>query len=251
MIRGLEKFKEKFSAYSHQYVLIGGTACTVLMDEADMDFRATKDLDIVLYVEALDEQFVKAFWEFIKEGGYQNKQKSTEKNIFYRFLQPNNLEFPWMLELFSRLPDGVTFYGEGKITPIPTNDEVTSLSAILLDDDYYSLVHEGTMLIGDLPILKPTHLIPLKVQAWSDLSSRKTEGEAVDSRDISKHKNDIFRLYQLLKADDLVTLPEKAKAAMTEFLEKMQSADINSKQLGLPNTSKEEILFNLGKIYPS
>ena len=61
MVRGLQKFKEKFSEYSENYVLIGGTACTVLMDEADIDFRATKDFDIVLYIEALDEKFVKVF----------------------------------------------------------------------------------------------------------------------------------------------------------------------------------------------
>ena len=173
MVRGLQKFKEKFSEYSEHYALIGGTACTVLMDEADIDFRATKDLDIVLYVEALDEHFVRIFWEFIDEGDYQNRQKSTGKNIFYRFQKPSNVEFPWMLELFSRLPDRVLFHGEGRVTPIPINDEVASLSAILLDDDYYQLVHEGTVLIDNLPIVKATHLIPLKVQAWSDLSFRK------------------------------------------------------------------------------
>lgn len=249
MVRGLQKFKKKFSEYSGHYLLIGGTACTVLMDEADIDFRATKDLDIVLYVEALDEQFVKVFWEFIDEGDYQNRQKSTGENIFYRFLKPSNVEFPWMLELFSRLPDGALFHREGKITPIPINDEVASLSAILLDDDYYQLVHEGTVLIENLPIVKATHLIPLKVQAWSDLSSRKKEGELVDSKDISKHKNDVFRFYQLLAIDDEVILPEKAKRVMKEFLEKVQPTDINFKQLNLNNVTKDEVFSSLRKIY--
>jgi hypothetical protein len=39
--------------YGDQYVLIGGTAATLAMEEAGLEFRATKDLDIVLYIEAL------------------------------------------------------------------------------------------------------------------------------------------------------------------------------------------------------
>jgi hypothetical protein len=39
--------------------LIGGTACIVIMQEAGLDFRATKDLDIVLYVEAAVKQNIK------------------------------------------------------------------------------------------------------------------------------------------------------------------------------------------------
>lgn len=107
MVNGLEYFKKHFSPYVDQYVLIGGTACTVIMQEAGLDFRATKDLDIVLYVEALHENFVKAFWQFIDEGGYKNKQHSTSKDIFYRFSSPNSRDYPAMLELFSRIPDGV------------------------------------------------------------------------------------------------------------------------------------------------
>lgn len=61
MVNGLEHFRKHFAPYVDQYVLIGGTACTVIMQEAGLDFRATKDLDIVLYVEALHENFVRAF----------------------------------------------------------------------------------------------------------------------------------------------------------------------------------------------
>jgi hypothetical protein len=49
MVNGLEHFRKYFAPYVDQYVLIGGTACTVIMQEAWLDFRATKDLDIVLF----------------------------------------------------------------------------------------------------------------------------------------------------------------------------------------------------------
>lgn len=48
---GLEKFKEYFRDYPDQYILIGGAACTISFREADLEFRATRDIDMVLIVE--------------------------------------------------------------------------------------------------------------------------------------------------------------------------------------------------------
>jgi hypothetical protein len=59
MVRGLEKFREYFVAYPERYVLIGGTAATLAMEQLAGAFRATKDLDIVLTVETLAPEFTK------------------------------------------------------------------------------------------------------------------------------------------------------------------------------------------------
>lgn len=48
MVAGLIKFKEYFENYTDSYVLIGGAACDILFTQNDMDFRATRDLDMVL-----------------------------------------------------------------------------------------------------------------------------------------------------------------------------------------------------------
>lgn len=56
-IRGLSRFRERFAAYAESYVLIGGAASLLVMEEAGLTFRATKDLDLVLCVEALDSRF--------------------------------------------------------------------------------------------------------------------------------------------------------------------------------------------------
>lgn len=53
MVKGLDVFRGHFAGYEDQYVLIGGTAATLAMAEAGLEFRATKDLDIVLHIEAL------------------------------------------------------------------------------------------------------------------------------------------------------------------------------------------------------
>ena len=53
MVRGQSIFQEWFKDFENQYVLIGGTAASITMNEAGVQFRATKDLDIVLHVEIL------------------------------------------------------------------------------------------------------------------------------------------------------------------------------------------------------
>jgi hypothetical protein len=65
MVQGLEYFKEFFQGFEDRYTLIGGVACHLSMTEVGLDFRATKDLDIVLCTEALDKEFVQRFWDSI------------------------------------------------------------------------------------------------------------------------------------------------------------------------------------------
>jgi len=48
MIPGLDRYREHFHGFESSYVLIGGAAAHLLLDEAGLQFRATKDLDIVL-----------------------------------------------------------------------------------------------------------------------------------------------------------------------------------------------------------
>ena len=52
MIKGLDAFKEYFSEFNEQYVIIGGAACDIIFENMNLSFRATKDIDMVLIVEA-------------------------------------------------------------------------------------------------------------------------------------------------------------------------------------------------------
>lgn len=56
-MRRIDRFKAHFAGYEDNYVLIGGAACDVLMQEAGLEFRATRDFDLVLCVEALNPAF--------------------------------------------------------------------------------------------------------------------------------------------------------------------------------------------------
>lgn len=83
---GIEKFKEYFSGYEDQYVIIGGTACELLMENEELDFRATKDIDIVIILESLTKELGKIFWDFILEAGYQHINKGTGQRNFIDFI---------------------------------------------------------------------------------------------------------------------------------------------------------------------
>ena len=52
-------------------------------------------------------------------------------------------------------------------------------------------------------------LIPFKAKAWLDLKERKLNGDQVDSKNIKKHKNDVFRLALLITANGLHTQRKK------------------------------------------
>ena len=69
MSTGIDVFSRHFANYKEQYVVIGGTACEMLLSEEALDFRLTRDIDMVLIVEALTSEFATAFWEFIDKGG--------------------------------------------------------------------------------------------------------------------------------------------------------------------------------------
>lgn len=251
MVKGLEIFRAHFEKFTDQYVLIGGTACSLAMEDVGIDFRATKDLDIVLTVEALDGAFVTAFWEFIRNGRYQVQQKSSGKKQFYRFQKPEDPAYPAMLELFSRKADALSLQGEDtRLTPIPVDEEVSSLSAILLDGDYYRFLHEGKRDIGGVPIVSEEYLIPLKMHAWLDLTEKHAAGEHVDGKNINKHKNDVFRLTQIIDPELTLTLPESIKSDVEQFIRKMEEGEaVDLKNLGVKVATLAEVLTLLKKIY--
>jgi hypothetical protein len=249
MVKGLEVFREHFRNFADRYVLIGGAACDIAMTGAGLQFRATKDLDIVLYVEAMDASFVRAFWEFVRIGGYEVQEKSTGEKQFYRFQKPTNANYPFMLELFSRQPDVLQVADGSHLTPLPVEEDASSLSAILLNNDYYDFIRAGRQEIDGLPMVGAAQLIALKARAWLDLTERAGRGEQIDSKTIKKHKNDVFRLYQILDPTSDPEAPETVKKDIREFISRMRVEEVDLKSLGLRTGTRDGILAEISKVY--
>jgi hypothetical protein len=218
MINGLDRFTTFFEGYEDRFVLIGGVAAMQWLDAAGLHPRATKDFDIVLMVDTLDAPFFNRFWEFVRSGGYSNLQKSTGNRVYYRFTDPVEKDYPFMLEIFSRVPEGVMLWGDPAIVPIPAGDDASSLSAILMDEAYYAMVRENRVMAAGLPLLSPECLILLKARAWLDLTARRREGHHVDERDIKKHRTDIFKLALLLTQDRRLHIPQTVRRDLLDFL---------------------------------
>lgn len=254
MVRGLDIFREYFAGHADQFVLIGGTAATLAMEEAGIEFRATKDLDIVLHIEALRPSFGEAFWSFVEAGGYEIRQASdTGKPVFYRFQKPADERFPAMLELFCRAPEGITLAEGSHLTPIPIDEAAASLSAILLDDVYYEFILTGRKEIDGLPWVGEDRLIPLKASAWLDLGDRQAKGEQVDSKNIRKHANDVLRLSQLLTPDTRIAVASRIAEDLTRFLDGIEAdRSIDPKGIKINNTVAEiseriALVYQLGR----
>jgi len=218
MIRGLDLFREHFADYRKAFVLIGGVACHEWLFMQGLEFRATKDMDMVLIVEALDAVFVKRFWEFIEAGKYQGRFRAEDGRQLYRFDKPQDEGYPTMIEIFSRKPSNVDLSEGQQIVPIKLDDDSASLSAILLNDDYYALIRDQHNEERNLPFANPAALIPLKARAHTDLAERAAKGEEGKGKDIPKHRTDVFRIAATLPGEAGPAIPEAVREDLRKFL---------------------------------
>lgn len=249
MVTGIDSFREWFKGYENHYVIIGGTACDILMSEGGLLFRATKDIDMVLIVEAIDHEFGKKIWDYIKEAGYRSCNRSSGNPQFFRFSYPRSDKYPAMIELFARKLDIIKLPEDAVLTPLPLDVELSSLSAILLDEDYYNFMKNGKVIVDGVSVLEPMHIIPFKAKAWLDLTNRKNNGEHVDSKNIRKHKNDVFRLSDLVDVDAKIPVSKGVYEDIFDFINRMDGEEIDVNQLGIKNKTKEQILEELRNIY--
>ena len=239
----LMSFKETFRDYTDYYTIIGGTACMILMEEASRDFRATKDIDMILIMEDGGKEFCKTFWDYILQGKYTCGWKGSEPH-YYRFTEPLP-GFPSQIELFSRRAD---FEVDSRIIPVHIDDDVSSLSAIALDEDFYAFMKSGRRIVDGMSILGAEHIIPFKMYAWINNNELKKQGIKVGTNDIKKHKNDVFRLLPLINPDVKIQTDGNVKRIVISFIENMESEAIADEFL-FSGRTKEESLNIFRKVY--
>lgn len=252
MVRGLDTFKKYFEQYADNYVIIGGTACDIIIDEAGFVPRATKDIDIILIVEALSTDFVKQFWQFIKDGKYQQREKSNEEREYYRFIKPENIEFPFQIELFSKTPDVIVIDTEAHLTPIPVDDNLSSLSAILLNEDYYKYILEHSKVESGLHLANIEALICLKTKAYIEIKERIEKGSQEDTKNLKKHKADVFRLIVMLNTENEFELPTSIQSDIERFVMQIAKELPDKaifKEMGMANINPDRVFEQFKKSF--
>lgn len=220
-MEGLEKFREAFAEFPDNYVVIGGTACDIAMTGTAVRPRATHDIDMIVIAENITEAFGERFWQFVREAAYRpEKRKHIEgeppKYELYRFVDGKD-GYPEMIELLSRHPDVL---GEPKgivIEPLPVGDEVSSLSAIIMDDDFYHFAITHSRLTDGIRHADSAALIALKAKAYLNLLADKRAGKHVNSKDIRKHRSDVLKNIVILE-DASVEAPEAIVRCVKDFI---------------------------------
>lgn len=221
-VKGLQNFSDFFRGYENDYVIIGGAAIDIILQENDLSFRVTKDVDIVILTNS-SEQFNGRILEYVQVGGYEAKETIHGKQ-YYRFSRPKDVSFPEIIELFARNEAQLKLGDRQHIIPIK-NDEADKLSAILLDNEYFDLI-KNNCIKSDMgfSIINPLGIICLKARAFRELTERKTfGGKNVDAKDIKKHRNDILRLAQVLNSGDRVGLGPQASLDLRMVIDEIKS----------------------------
>lgn len=252
MVTGLDVFRERFAAYADSYVLIGGAACYIHEEISAQVPRATKDLDVVLIVEALSADFVREFWQFVREAGYTRRQRGVDKHECYRFLQPQDKRYPKQIELFARAIGVLNIPDDAHLEPIPAGDELSSLSAILMNEEYYHYTIAHSRLEDGVHIANIEALICLKAKAFVDLSVRKAQGDHVDQDDIEKHKKDVFRLAPMQTGESRYELPKEIQNDMQQFFAAIETELPNDdflRNAGLRSQNVKGLLEVLKRAY--
>ncbi|MCB0379395.1 MAG: hypothetical protein KDD33_12955 [Bdellovibrionales bacterium] len=242
-VRGVKHFSDFFKEFSDDYVIIGGTAASEILGDNELDFRVTKDVDMVILTNsssALNSKII----EYVKLGQYQ-LQERVEGKRYYRFSNPKETVFPQMLEIFARNESGLILEDGQHIIPI-VNDDVDRLSAILLDDHYFNLIQKNVVKSKEgYSLIDPKVNICLKARAFRELTDRKNDGEEIDSRKIRKHRNDVLIIAQALTPSAPIQLPQIASSDLKGILDELDNLDEQTcSQIlkGQPITEKQPLV---------
>ena len=250
-IPGIDVWSERFAEDGERYVVIGGAARELVYAERGVwEDTATKDLDVVLVAEAIDAGFVSRFMAFVREGGYSHVTRTGDTQM-YRFSQPVEASFPQQVELLCRRPgylEGV----EAIVGKVPVDDAEYSLSAILLDDDYYGLLASGVAVTRryGIPTLSWEYLPVFKMRAFDDLSDRRARGEAVRSGEVGKHRRDVVRLMAIMPAGTRVELPDQVRSEVERFLRTVEEPSRSyMRSLGLGGITFTDVMERIREVY--
>ena len=193
------------------------------------------------------KQYMKRFWEFIKDGGYKLWKPDDEADAhpcFYRFVKPEDRAFPAQIELFSKVPEYVEMPEDVHIVHIPMEGYTSSFSAIIMDEVYYDFAISHSEIVDDIRILKPEALIVLKAVAYNENLRRKLDGAKVDQRNIDKHKKDVYRLAYVFDGSERFEMNETIKAQMRAFISEVEKSPIDGKNMmrgqGIPAMGMKE-----------
>ena len=92
-------------------------------------------------------------------------------------------------------------------------------------------------------------VILFKIKAWLDMKERKESGEDIDTKNIRKHKNDVFRLLANVSPTNRIESSRDIRNDVIQFIKQAKEDKPDLKNLGIRGTSLYEMLEILGDIF--
>jgi len=92
-------------------------------------------------------------------------------------------------------------------------------------------------------------VILFKIKAWLDMKERKEAGEEIDTKNIKKHKNDVFRLLANVSPTSRIESTGEIQNDVIQFIEQIKEDKPDLKNLGIRGTNFDEMLEILGDIF--
>ncbi len=248
---GFDHFCSYLSGLEQLYVIIGGGAASILMEDEGLEFRATKDVDLV--VLGRSEELNARILSYVKDGGYKTREATEGSPRYYRFREPDKKDCPVLIEVFARNELNLELQDGQYIIPIH-DDSVEKLSAILLDDEYFELIQKNLVTSqSGIPLINALTNICLKARAHRELFDRKENGDTtIDEKSVQKHLKDIWRLAAVLTGEEKIGLTGQPLKDVTSAIGKLdQLPDGQFRQVmeKTPELKKGPLMAVLKKVF--
>src|SRR5574344_759752 len=236
-VYGIERIREFLGNFKSNYIIIGGTATNINLEESALEGRTTHDIDMIVVCEAVTKEYLESFWKMIRTAGYEPGVINTDngyKRTFYRFDKPKDSSFPKYIELFCRIPESIVLPEDIRIVHISNNyDDLSSFSAIMMDDEYYNFAIKHSTQMQGVQVLDKFALIVFKSKAFVNNLTRKKSGQHVHQEDID--------------------LPETIANDMRLFIRTIADYPINTKNIsnymGVAEINQRDFILKLEKVF--
>ena len=208
-LAGLSHFEAHFRELKDQYVIVGGFATLMLLREIPNHGKATHDIDLVLLTTTSAEMTAK-IKTYIKEGAYTIQKGQQDRYQYYRFVNPQVEGYAKEIELFAAEEYGIELDEGQCIIPIDPEEGLYSLSAIMLDREYFDMIKSNIEEIEGIPYSNTLATMLLKMSAVYDLYHKGDDKW-------KKHRRDILKLTLLLTGEERLVLTGRMIGDVTFF----------------------------------
>ena len=165
--------------------------------------------------------------------------------MLYSFDTPQTSGYPVQIELLSHHSDLLGEPLEHYLEPIPFEEGVSSLSAIILSDDLYTIATTNSELMEGVRVASSIALICLKIKAYRNLLTDKDSGKHVNTKNIKKHRNDVLKLVATTPLSEPQVVSESMLEDIDWYISNINSMLPSQALEGSLDRSSEEIQIYL------